>query len=142
MMFYENRKNMIFKVLSSVVYCIINNYVYDDYLCCQKAKLKFSNKGLKKNIQWYFRNRNSRNINEHHFMSWICEIWKVNRHIFMLYKIGLLLSIKRFFYSWKTFKWLERCASTRETNNGSRNLTYEWFTNGVIQRKPFGSWYL
>ena len=33
LIFYENRKNMIFKVLSSVIYCIIANYECDDYLC-------------------------------------------------------------------------------------------------------------
>ena len=44
MMFYENRNNMIFNVLSSVVYFIINNYVCDDYLCCPQTKLHVANK--------------------------------------------------------------------------------------------------
>ena len=33
-MFDENRKNIIFKVISSVVYYIIKNNVCADYLCC------------------------------------------------------------------------------------------------------------
>ena len=31
----------------SIVYCIINNYVCDDYLCCLKTKLYVENKGFK-----------------------------------------------------------------------------------------------
>ena len=48
MMLYENRKSMIFKVLHSVVYCIMENYVCVEYLCCPKTKLHvhFSNKGF------------------------------------------------------------------------------------------------
>ena len=70
LMFNENIKNMISKVLSSVVYCIMDNYACDDYLCCQQSKLRVENRGFKKqNIQLYFRNRNYRTINEHHFMS-------------------------------------------------------------------------
>ena len=34
MMFYENIKIKILKVLSSVIYCIMENYVCADYLCC------------------------------------------------------------------------------------------------------------
>ena len=45
-MFYENMNNMIFKLLSSVVYCIINNYGCADYLCCHKNKLHVANKGF------------------------------------------------------------------------------------------------
>ena len=37
---------MIFKVLSSVVDSIINNYVCDDYLCCLQTKLHVENKGF------------------------------------------------------------------------------------------------
>ena len=33
LMFYENRKNMIFKVLSPIFYYIMDNYVCVDYLC-------------------------------------------------------------------------------------------------------------
>ena len=47
MMFDENRNNMIFKVLSSVVYCIIKNHVCADYLCCPQTKLHAENKGFK-----------------------------------------------------------------------------------------------
>ena len=48
LMFYENRNNMIFKVLSSVFYCIMDNYVCVDYLCCPQTKLHvhFENKGF------------------------------------------------------------------------------------------------
>ena len=38
MMFYENRKNMKFKVLISIVYCIMDNFVCVDYLCCPETK--------------------------------------------------------------------------------------------------------
>ena len=41
---YENREKIIFKVLSSVVYCIIEKYLCADYLCFQQAKLHFVNK--------------------------------------------------------------------------------------------------
>ena len=44
MMFYENIRNVIFKVLSSVVYCIINNCLCADYRCCLKTKLHVPNK--------------------------------------------------------------------------------------------------
>ena len=43
-MFYENRNNSIFKALISVVYCIINNYVCADYMCCPQMKLHHANK--------------------------------------------------------------------------------------------------
>ena len=39
MIFYENRKSMVFKVLGSVGYGIMDNYVCADYLCLFKAKL-------------------------------------------------------------------------------------------------------
>ena len=45
-MFIENIKNTISKVLSSVVYCIMESYACDDYLCCQQAKLHVDNKGV------------------------------------------------------------------------------------------------
>ena len=50
MMYHENRKKMIFKLLRSVVYCIIDNYVYVYYLSCMQNKLhvNFSNKGYEK----------------------------------------------------------------------------------------------
>ena len=43
-MFYENRKNMKFKVLSSIVYCIIDNFFCVDYLCCPKTTLHVTSK--------------------------------------------------------------------------------------------------
>ena len=48
LVFYENIKNMIFKVLSSVVYYIIDKYVCVDYMCCPQPKLRvhFANKGF------------------------------------------------------------------------------------------------
>ena len=48
LMFYENRKNMKFKVLSSIVYCIMENFVYVDYLCCPETKLHVTSK-----VQWF-----------------------------------------------------------------------------------------
>ena len=44
LIFYENRKDVIFKVLSSVVYCIIKNHVCDDDLCFPQTKLHVENK--------------------------------------------------------------------------------------------------
>ena len=48
LMFYDHRKNMIFRALTSVVYCIFGNYVCVDYLCCLQTKLnvRFSNEGF------------------------------------------------------------------------------------------------
>ena len=46
MTFYENRKNMILKVLSQVVYCIMENYACADFLCCLQTKLHLKNKGF------------------------------------------------------------------------------------------------
>ena len=45
LMFYENRKNMIFKVLISIVYCTMDNYVWVHYMCFPKTKLYVTNKG-------------------------------------------------------------------------------------------------
>ena len=39
LMFYENRKTMIFKVLGSVIYFIMDDYLFVDYLCLQKGLL-------------------------------------------------------------------------------------------------------
>ena len=44
LMFYENRKEIIFKVFSSNIYCIMENYVCVDYLCCPKIKLRVTSK--------------------------------------------------------------------------------------------------
>ena len=46
LMFYEERKNMIFKVLSSVVYCITKNYACADYLYFPQTQLHVANKGF------------------------------------------------------------------------------------------------
>ena len=46
LMIYENRKNTIFKLLISVVYSIMDNYLCANHLCFQKARLHFSNKGF------------------------------------------------------------------------------------------------
>ena len=35
---------MVFKVLSSIVYCIMDNYICFDYLCCPVTKLHVTNK--------------------------------------------------------------------------------------------------
>ena len=44
MMSYDNGKNMIFNVLTSVVCCIMNNYVCADYLYFLQTKLHVANK--------------------------------------------------------------------------------------------------
>ena len=46
LMLYENMQNIIFKVLSSVVYCIINKYACDDYNCYPQTRLHVENKGF------------------------------------------------------------------------------------------------
>ena len=40
LIFYEIRNNMIFKVLISVVYCIMDNYSCVDHPCYTKTKLR------------------------------------------------------------------------------------------------------
>ena len=45
LIFDENRKNMKFKVLISIVYCIMDNFVCVDYICWQEKKLYVTNKG-------------------------------------------------------------------------------------------------
>ena len=37
LMFYDNRKTTIFMVLGSVIYFIMENYIFVDYLCCQQG---------------------------------------------------------------------------------------------------------
>ena len=49
-MFYENRKNIVLNVLRLVVYCIMENYLCADHLCCQHDELNLSNKGFEKTI--------------------------------------------------------------------------------------------
>ena len=44
LIFYKNRNNMIFKVLSSLVYCIMDNYVCVYYICCPQTKLLVTSK--------------------------------------------------------------------------------------------------
>ena len=47
LMFYENIKSIIFNVIGSVVYCIMDNYVCVDSLFLQQAKIYLVNKGFK-----------------------------------------------------------------------------------------------
>ena len=46
LIFDENRNSMISKVLVSVVYCIMDNYLFVDYLCLQQCKLYLEHKGF------------------------------------------------------------------------------------------------
>ena len=46
-MFYENRKSIIFKVLGSVVYCITENYICADYLYLHQYKVYLEYKGYR-----------------------------------------------------------------------------------------------
>ena len=43
LVFYENIKNMIFKLSSLIFYCIIDNYACIDHLCCPQNKLHVTN---------------------------------------------------------------------------------------------------
>ena len=45
LMFNDNRNSIKFKVLSSIVYCIMYNLICVDYLCCTKTKLCIVSKG-------------------------------------------------------------------------------------------------
>ena len=45
LIFDENRKNMKFKVLISIVYCIMDNFACVDCICCTKTKLCVTCKG-------------------------------------------------------------------------------------------------
>ena len=46
MLLYENRKAMVLKVLGSVIYCIMYNYICVGFVCLQKAKLSLEHKGF------------------------------------------------------------------------------------------------
>ena len=46
LMLYEIINIMIFKVLGSVVYCIMDNYICVDYYFLQKFKLSLDHKGF------------------------------------------------------------------------------------------------
>ena len=65
---------MIFKVLSSVVYCIRMNYVCADYMCCLQTKIFVANKGVENTT---YNDISGIGIPEllikNHFMSWIFE---------------------------------------------------------------------
>ena len=39
LIFYENIKTNIFKMIGSFIYCIMNNYNFDYYLCLHQAQL-------------------------------------------------------------------------------------------------------
>ena len=47
LMIYKNKKSINFKVLDSVVYCMMENYIYLDYLCLQQARMYLAKKDLK-----------------------------------------------------------------------------------------------
>ena len=38
LIFYENTRLLIYKLMGAVVYCILDHYVCIDYLCLQKEK--------------------------------------------------------------------------------------------------------
>ena len=44
---YENRKTMIFKVLGSVIYCIMEDYLCVDYLCRLQGQIFLEHKVFK-----------------------------------------------------------------------------------------------
>ena len=46
LMFYKNKKSMIFKVLGSVIYCITEKCLFVDYICLQKYQLYLVHKGF------------------------------------------------------------------------------------------------
>ena len=46
LMFWENKKTMIFKVLSSVIYCITDNYLCVDYIFLQQGLFSMAHKGF------------------------------------------------------------------------------------------------
>ena len=46
LMFYENRKKTIFKVLDSVIYVTTEKYLCDDHMCLQQGQLYFAHKGF------------------------------------------------------------------------------------------------
>ena len=54
LMFYENRKIMIYKVLGSVIYCIIDNYLCVGFMCLQKVRLSLEHKYLKRQHSMIF----------------------------------------------------------------------------------------
>ena len=43
---------MIFNVLGSVIYFIMDNYLYFDYLCLQQGKIYLAHKGFENTISY------------------------------------------------------------------------------------------
>ena len=50
LMFYENRKTTIIKVLGSIIYCITESYICVDYLCLHQAQIYLEHKGFENTI--------------------------------------------------------------------------------------------
>ena len=50
LMFYKNKKSMIFKVLGSVIYCITEKCLFVDYIFLQKYQLYLVHKGFEKKL--------------------------------------------------------------------------------------------
>ena len=46
MLFYENRKSIIFEVLASVAYCIMDNYLFVNSMCLHQAEIYLVHKGF------------------------------------------------------------------------------------------------
>ena len=46
LIFYENRNNVMFKLLSSVFLVSQKICIYPDYMCCPQTKLNIANKGF------------------------------------------------------------------------------------------------
>ena len=88
LMFYETRKSpkKAFKVLSCVIYTIINNYVCIDYLAFESkilSELPVDSGGGFKHGNKCFGGYNAIFVNEHNFLSWIFEEQKFCCHIEM-----------------------------------------------------------
>ena len=62
-MFEKDRNNNIFRVLTSVVYCIVENYVCANYLCCPQTKIVLKIKDLRKQHTMIFQESVFQNYN-------------------------------------------------------------------------------
>ena len=91
-----------FRVLSRVLYSVIDNYVCIEYLCCPYTTLiviccdnMFKSTSYNELIGIW----NSRSVNEPYIMPWICEEKKYNCNIIITFSVGELPFIKRVRYS-------------------------------------------
>ena len=138
-MFYENIKSMKFKVLSSISYCIMENFVFVLIICVdqkQNFMLHVKEMFLRHKKKCCSRNWNSWTINEYNFMSWI--FWIIQSQLSSCHvAANWLIIIFNCFVLLKKIQTPLKCVFTCETKNQSTTLILTWSFNGVLQRNLF-----